>query len=330
MSLDTDLLVDRRNLRRKLTFWRIFAIIVIVIGLLSLLGWSLGGADVEKRTAHIARLAFDGIITEDRDLMKMIKEIEENDAVKGVIVSINSPGGTTTGGETIYNALHDLGQKKPLVAEIRTVGASAGYMIALAADHIVARYNTITGSIGVLFQYGNAAKLFETVGVEMDAVKSSPLKAEPDFYSPTTPEAKAVLQDLVDDSYDWFINLVAERRNLSPFEARKLADGRIYSGFAASNNGLIDAIGSEQTALDWLEDEKSVQKELPVVTWSVPRDERNLPFSIKMSNALGNAIANGLLESVMGAKRLISPAFMLDGLVSVWQAQSAGAQDARP
>lgn len=330
MSLDAELLVDRRRLRRKLTFWRVIAFLVVIFGVIGLLAWGGGAGGPSKRSAHVARLAIDGMILEDRTLLQMIEEIGNNESVEGVIVSINSPGGTTTGGETIYHALRELAEKKPLVAEIRTVGASAGYMIALASDQIFARYNSITGSIGVLFQYGNAAELMKTVGVEMDAVKSSPLKAEPDFYSPTSEEARQVLQTLVDDSYDWFVDLVAERRQLPKLKARQLANGSIYSGHAASENGLIDAIGTEKEAVAWLAGEKGISKDLPVITWERKAKDSNLPFRVKIASAVANVIGNGLVEGLNGAKRLISPAFMLDGLVSVWQAHGAGAEEPRP
>lgn len=323
MSVDADYLVDRRRIRRKLTFWRVAAFLILLVGLIGGLLAVSGFGDMSKRSAHIARIPISGVILDDRRQLKLIEKIGKSASVKGVIVSINSPGGSTTGGEALYNALRDLSAKKPLVAEIRTVGASAGYMIALASDHIVARYNSITGSIGVLFQFGNAAKLMETLGLEMDAVKSAPLKAEPDFYSPASEEAKDVLRDLVMDSFDWFVALVAERRNLAPEEARRLADGRIYSGHAASQNGLIDAIGGEEAALSWLTSEKGVEKDLPVVDWTLADEENGLPLAVKMSQAVGFGIADGLFEQVGDAKRLISPALTLDGLVSVWQAPGA-------
>ena len=224
MSLDADVLVDRRRMRRKLTFWRVATFAIVALSLIAAIVAVTDLGNISKRSSHIARLAIDGVILENRKQLKLIEKIGETESVKGVIVSINSPGGSTTGGEALYEALRKLAGKKPVVAEIRTVGASAGYMIALASDHIVARYNSITGSIGVLFQFGNIAGLMDNLGVKMDAVKSAPSKAEPDFSSETSPEAKEVLKDLVTDSYDWFVGLVSERRDLAPAKARALAD----------------------------------------------------------------------------------------------------------
>lgn len=319
MPLDVDTLIDRRKLRRKLTFWRVVAVVAMLVliggGSLALLG-----RDLSHAGNHIARLPIEGMILENRAQLKLIDDLAERDSVKAVIVSINSPGGSTTGGEDLYNALRRLAEKKPVVAEIRTLGASAGYMVALSGERIFARYNTITGSIGVLFQYGNAAKLLDTIGVEMDAVKSAPLKAEPDFYSETSPEARAVLADVVDDSYQWFVKLVAERRGLDLEAARTLADGRIYSGVRALDKGLIDAIGGEREVVAWLVDEKGVPEGLPVLTWDLDKAADDSPFALKMSKGLGAGIAETILQSDYSANRLISPGFMLDGLVSVWQA----------
>jgi len=323
MSVDVDALVDRRRLRRKVTFWRVATFVVIAAALVTGILLASGASELSKRSAHVARIPIEGIITEDRKTLKMIEKIGKSTAVKGVVVSINSPGGSTTGGEALYEALRDLSEKKPVVAEIRTVGTSAGYMVALSADHIVARYNTITGSIGVLFQFGNIEKLLETVGVEMEAVKSAPLKAEPDFYSQVSPEARTMLQNLVKDSYDWFVGLVAERRSLDDATARNLANGRILTGHEALSEKLVDAIGGEKTAISWLETEKGVAKDLPVVTWSTKENLEELPFSSRVSREFGKGIGSALLDPINDAKGLIPRGLTLDGLVSVWQASDA-------
>ncbi|PVB61392.1 signal peptide peptidase SppA [Labrenzia sp. 011] len=323
MSVDIDALVDRRRLRRKVTFWRVATFVVIAAALVGGLVYLSGAAGLSKRSAHIARIPVEGVIMEDRKTLQMIEKIGKSDAVKGVVISINSPGGSTTGGEALYEALRELAEKKPVVAEIRTIGTSAGYMVAIAADHIVARYNSITGSIGVLFQFGNVQKLLETVGIQMDAVKSAPLKAEPDFYSPVTPEARTMLETLVMDSYDWFVGLVAERRDLAPARARELANGRILSGHDALGEKLVDAIGGEDKAIAWLEKEKGVAEDLPVVTWTTRENLEELPFSSRVSREFGKGIGSALLNPINEAKGLIPWGLTLDGLVSVWQASDA-------
>ena len=327
MSLDADVLIDRRRLRRKLTFWRVAAFVILAIALIAGISYASGLHELDRRSAHIARIPVEGMILEDRKLLKLIEKIGKSNAVKGVVLSVNSPGGSTTGGEALYEALRELSEKKPVVAEIRTIGTSAAYMISLSSDHIVARYNSITGSIGVLFQFGNAEKLLETIGIEMDAVKSADLKAEPDFYSTATPEARAMLNTLVTDSYDWFVDLVAERRGLDAATARELADGRILSGHRALEEKLVDAIGGEAAAISWLSEEKQVAEDLPVVTWRTDSQIDDLPFGAGLARAFGLGLGNGLLEPLSEAKGLIHRGIVLDGLVSVWQAQGAVADN---
>lgn len=326
MPVDVDTLVDRRRLRRKVTFWRAATFIVIAAALIAGLAYASGVSGLSKRSAHIARIPIEGVIVENRKTLQMIEKISKADAVKGVVISINSPGGSTTGGEALYHALRELAEKKPVAAEIRTVGTSAGYMVALSADHIVARYNTITGSIGVLFQFGNLEKLLETVGVQMEAVKSAPLKATPDFYSAATPQTRAMLQSLVNDSYNWFVGLVAERRQLEATTAKDLANGRILTGHKAMEAKLVDAIGGEDKAIEWLETEKGVTKDLPVVTWTTNENLEELPFSSRISREFGKGIGSAIINPLNDAKGLIPRGVTLDGLVSVWQASDAAEQ----
>ena len=326
MSVDVDALMDRRQLRRKVSFWRIATFLVVAVALISVLAYFAEGGVTGKQSAHIARLEIEGVIVDDYELLQRIEAIRESSHVRGVIVAINSPGGSTTGGEAIYGALRKLADDKPVVSEIRTVGASAGYMIALAGDHTLARYNSITGSIGVLFQFGNFKGLLDTVGVNMDAVKSSELKAEPDFYSEASPEAKQMLATLVKDSYDWFVDLVAERRGLDRATAEKLADGSIYTGYTAQKLGLIDAIGGEEEAIAWLESEREVAADLPVVIWAPEKDDSGIPFVGALSRSFGLGIAEGLVKEAKSAKGLIPRGLTLDGLVSVWQASDSAAE----
>ncbi|PTW62744.1 protease-4 [Breoghania corrubedonensis] len=323
MTSDADMIVDRRRLRRKLTFWRVFAILGITAAIIVAGAYAFGVEGGAKSRPHIARLDISGLITDDRDRLKLIDRMTKSDAVKGVIVTVNSPGGSTTGGEGVVEALAKLRAKKPVVAHIGTVGASAGYMIAIAADHVIARRNSITASIGVLFQFGNAAKLLDTIGVKMEAVKSAPLKAEPDFYSETTPQARAMLASLVKDSYDWFVDFVAERRGLDQETARGLADGRVMTGNQALEAKLIDEVGGEDDARQWLVSKKGLDAGLPVIDWR--KDDTGLGglgFTGKVAQLFGKGVAEAVFGSTSIRKIVLPEALMLDGLVSVWQAPS--------
>ncbi|MEP2828777.1 signal peptide peptidase SppA [Parvibaculum sp.] len=311
MSLDADTLADRRRLKRRLFFWRAGAIAAVLAALIVLL--AEGGLVLPG--AQIARVSITGIIVDDRPQQEMLEQLAEDDNVKAVILSIDSPGGTTTGAEALFASIRKVSDKKPVVAVLGTVAASGGYIAAISADHIVARGNTITGSIGVLFQWTQIEELLDNIGVEMKEIKSAPLKAEPNPFHKTSPEAIRVTQAMLDTSYEWFLRLVAERRNMDAAKTKELGDGRVYTGWQAVENGLIDELGGEEQAIAWLASEHGIQEELPVRDWTPAYPE--LGMAGFAGRALGEATVtaiDGLSGKTQQAKRLT-----LDGLTSVWQ-----------
>jgi protease-4 len=316
MALRADDLIDRRRLRRKLTFWRVAAIAVAAAGLIAVSAWIYGDEFAGAAVDHIAKVRIEGTITEDEDLIKRLETIRQSPRVKGVILSIDSPGGTTVGGESIYEAVRKLAADKPVVAQVGTLAASAGYMIASAADHIVARKSSIVGSIGVLIQYPDVSGLMDKLGIKLEEVKSSPLKASPSPFKPTNDDERAMVRKLILDSYDWFVGIVAERRNMTRPEALALADGSIFTGRQAVANRLIDAVGGESEAIDWLAT-KGVDAKLKVVEWKDTERRGGFLFSKGMANTIASALGlpeySGDVIHELGANRLF-----LDGLVSVW------------
>ncbi len=331
MAMDAEQIVDRRRLRRKLSFWRVAAFLLLAVAVAAAVV-ALAGPDAfgQRGRPHIARITINGFISDDRDLVEMIDAVAKSEAVRGAVVAIDSTGGSTAGGEALYDALRRLSEAKPTVASMRSVGASAAYMAAIATDHIVARRSTITGSIGVIFQYPEVSQALDHLGIRVESIKSAPLKAEPSPFEPTTPEARAVIEGLVRDTFDWFVDLVAERRGLDRATALRLADGRVYSGRQALDAKLVDAIGGEDTAIAWLAEEKGVDPALPVVDWK-PVDRTGGPFSLSKAAVAWLAEQAGVppaLLRVLGADRLIpSSPLVLDGLLSVWHAP-AGLSDA--
>jgi protease-4 len=317
MSNSADYIVDRRLLQRKLSFWRVAAIVLLVIalGVIGLRLWGKGGP--ASFSPHIARLSISGLITGDRTTLKLIDEVARSGA-KGVILSIDSPGGTTTGAERLYDAIRRLAAKKPTVAVVGDMAASGAYIAAISTDRIVAHGNSLVGSIGVLIQYPDFAKLLDTVGVKMDAVKSSPLKAEPSGYEATTPEVRAALASLVNDSYEWFKGLVKQRRGMSDAELAAVDDGRVFTGRQALGLKLIDEIGGEREAIAWMEHAKGVPHGLPIRDW---KSESGLERLGILSNAAKVADALGLtsLARVLDRAATYAQAQLLDGLVSIWQ-----------
>lgn len=314
MASKADDVIDRRRLRRKLSFWRGAAILVAAAAVIAAATWMF--RDTTTATNHIAKIRIEGTITDNRELQRRIQRIADSRSVQGVIVAISSPGGTTTGGEAIFEALRKLSEQKPMVAEVGTLAASAGYMIATASDHIVARQSSIVGSIGVLVQFPDVTQLMENIGVRYEAVKSSPLKAEPSPFTPTTDEEREMLRALVLDSYDWFVDLVTDRRDLSRQQVLQLADGSIFTGRQALENGLVDALGGEDVAKAWLV-EQGLSADLEVVEWRERSSERGF-FPIPGIGTLA-AWALGFDDMDQMMARLGADRIFLDGLVSVWQ-----------
>ncbi|MDP1582477.1 MAG: signal peptide peptidase SppA [Bradyrhizobium sp.] len=321
MSLDSDVLVDRRRIRRKLTFWRVLAVLVVIAAIVTVAVVATpAGRGAFTTSGSIARIKIDGLIRSDSARVEALERLEKSGAA-AVVVHINSPGGTTAGSEQLYDALMRLKAKKPVVVVVEGLAASGGYITAIAADHIVAQQSSLVGSIGVLFQYPNFTELMKTVGVKVEEVKSSPLKAAPNGFEPTSPEARAALDSLVKDSYAWFRDLVKQRRGMDDALLEKVADGRVFTGRQAVELKLVDALGDEKTAIAWLVAQKNVKRDLPVRDFKLSPRLGDLTFlrtaaSITL-DALGlNAIARrvehaGLAQAV---DRL-----GLDGMLALWQ-----------
>jgi protease-4 len=326
MTFEADQIVDRRRLRRKLSFWRIIAILALI---LAIVGGAVlaGGPDAFKfETAQIARISLSGFILTDRERDEMLEKIAKDEQVKAVIVSIDSTGGSTTGGEALYESLRKLADAKPTVTTVDTVAASAAYMAAIATDHIVARRTSITGSIGVLFQYPEVSQLMDKIGVRVEEVKSAPLKAEPSPFKPASPEARQVIAGIVSDTYNWFVDIVAERRGLARGTALTLADGRIYTGQQALETKLIDAIGGEEEALAWLARERGVDAKLPVKDWEPERESEGF-FSFSEAITLWFAKELGISPDLLRGSvidEIVPERLKLDGLLSVWQGSAGG------
>jgi protease-4 len=302
MSLETDLLLDRRRLKRRLVFWRVFAILALVVA--ALVG--LRGAGLEPTGSRIARVSVDGLITEDRKLSEAIEALADNSQVKAVILSIDSPGGSVAGGETLHDAIARVAAKKPVVVTMGGVAASAGYMIAMPASRIFAREATLTGSIGVLLETGEISGLLGKLGIGAEVIRSGPLKDEPSLVRPLSPSGQEVLQGLVNDMYDQFVAMVAVGRHMDVAKVKSLADGRPYTGRQALGLGLVDAIGGEREAKQWLTSEKGVPADLPIQDISA----RSLA-----SRALSGRLTT-IFQDIL--KMLVSQSLSLDGAWAVW------------
>ncbi len=267
-ALETEVYEQQRKRWRRRGFWSGALVVALIAGVIALV---VNRDALRPEPGQIARVGVEGVISDDRAREELLADLAENDSVRAVILRINSPGGTIAGSEGLFEAVRALGREKPVVAVMSETAASGGYVAALGTDHIVARATTMTGSIGVIMEYPDITEVLDRLGIGVETLRSSELKAEPAPWRETPPEARDWSETLIADSQDWFRDLVAERRGLSGADLDAVADGRVFTGRMALDSGLIDAIGGEDAARDWLEERDGDLADLPVRDHAVPR-----------------------------------------------------------
>jgi protease-4 len=223
---------------------------LLLITLIFLLADS-GAPSLSLTSNQVLVLDVEGIILDSSDFVEQLNEYGNRPSVRGVLLHLNTPGGGVAASQEIYEAIRKFRARthKKVVASMSSVAASGGYYIACAADRIFANPGTITGSIGVVAEWLNYGELLRWAKVESIVIKSGALK---DAGSPTrrlTDPEKAYFQTLIDGMYGQFVGAVASSRKMDPLAVRKLADGRVYTGQEAKDNGLIDEIGTYEDAL---------------------------------------------------------------------------------
>ncbi len=279
-------------MRRIFTFWRIVALLALALAAYALF-WPAA-----PKGPFIARHHIEGIIFSDDERAAVLRGIADDPLARALILRIDSPGGTVAGSEMLYAAIRDIAAEKPVIAVMGEVAASGGYIAAIAADRIVARGNTLTGSIGVVKQEVDVRDLLGSLGVEIRERRSDVFKAMPSPFSPTPAIVDEWEDALIADAYQWFRALVGERRNLSDAELDQVADGRVFSGRQALERGLIDDIGGEEVALAWIV-AQGVDADLPAITLELPEDEQSWLLDL-----LGLNAADGRLLRRFGLERL--------------------------
>ena len=298
MPPDTDAYIERRRLKRGLLFWRLAAVAAVVAAVAA----GYARFDGYPLSEYVARFEVDGIILQDSKRDELLAGIADDRRVKALIVHIERPGGTFVGGETLFRSLRQVAEAKPVVAVMDGMATSGGYMAAIAADHIVARQGTITGSIGVIFQTADITGLLEKIGIKPETFKSGPLKAQPNPFEAISPVAREATQGVVRELYGMFVDMVAERRGLDRSRVATIADGRIFSGQRAKELGLVDAIGDEAEARNWLAEQHGIAKTLPVRKVAIKRERE---------------LIRDMLDETLG-KALFSERLRLDGAIAVW------------
>lgn len=302
MTLETDLLIDRRRLKRRLLLWRLLAAAAVIAVAALLIGKLPGG-----RGEYVARVKVEGTLISERKTVKALESVLEDPTARAVILMVNSPGGGVAAGEAIHDLIERLAARKPVVAVMGATAASAGYMISLPATRIYAHNSTLTGSIGVLLPTGEISGLLRWLGITDETLTSGPLKNVPSLTKPMTEQGRAVMQVMIDDLYDQFVGMVAKGRKMEPARVRELADGRIYTGRQALALGLIDAIGVERDAREWLAAERAIPATLPA------RDVRIDTLRDKLFGEDAESLFGGIV------KTLLSQSVSLDGGWALWQ-----------
>lgn len=305
MSLNADTLLDRIRLKKLVSRWRLVAIVIAVLSALLFFGKETRFSPI--KSDYIARITIEDVISDDRDLSKLIKDTQDDTHAKAVLVWLNTPGGSAVGGQQLYLDLIALSKVKPVVAVMRSMATSAGYMAALGSDHIIAREGTITGSIGVIMEAFEATELAQKIGIRPITLKSGPYKASPNPMEKYTPDQERVLQAVITDFFNWFVDIVSARRHLPRSVVEVLADGRIYTGRQALANKLIDELGGDDEAIQWLVKQKKISSDLEIKDVKIEKDSPSLFDSL--SQIANGKIGAGFLQR-------------LDGLNAIWQPNS--------
>jgi protease-4 len=312
---ESDLFVERRKLKRSRAFWRAATFFGLAVAVFAG-GIAAGAGDkLFESRSHIARIAIEGTITGDEKTLDLLKRAERS-MVKGVVLVVDSPGGTVTGSEALHRAVRRIAEKKPVVAVVDGMAASGGYIAAVAAERIVTRETSILGSIGVMFQYPNIVGMLDKLGIRMEGVKTGPLKAAPNPVEPMTPESREALEEVIGDSFEWFKRLVQDRRGLSDAELARVSDGRVFSGRQGIALKLADELGDERRAVEWLKRDKSLG-ELPVTRYKREdaADRLNI-FSV--AAFIADIIGAERVASALRRSAAAEPSPVLDGLLALW------------
>jgi protease-4 len=276
------------------------------MGLMALMFIGLMGSDgdfdLTGRGGNIGVIEMFGVINEQsgREVVEQIDKWAYKNSIKAIVIHINSPGGGVAISQEIYDAILRARQEKPVVAAMAGVAASGGLYIACAADRVIANPGTLTGSIGVIFQFHTAEELMNKVGLRVETVKSGELKDVGSYARAMTEKEELMLRSVVMDSYEQFIEVVAIGRNMDVQDVRDLADGAIYTGHQAYNYGLVDSLGGLSEAVDIAGELAGLEGDLDIVRPYEGRD-------IGLFDLLGSVLAgvDQRLHSPLGGPQLL-------------------------
>lgn len=292
-SDDYNVIAFTEKLLGDVTKWKFFAVVLLII--LGVVLFKGNTKDVGSYKDFVAVIEIDGIIQTDSYRTKILEKLAENKGLRGVFLKINSPGGTITGSEILYNEIKRLREIVPVYSLIYDLGASGAYMTAIASTQIFAHESSITGSIGVLMQSIEAEEFANKIGARIKTYRSSIYKGQPDTFQKATPEIEQYMKEAIDVNYKFFANMVAKERKISPEQLPNVANGKIFSGEQALALNLIDGIATESIVKKKLEEK--LAKKYEFVDVSLKEEEK-----MSIISQMINDILSTPKESLYGTK----------------------------
>ena len=270
-----------QDFKKRITIWRIIAFVCLV-SVIFLTTTNIFNTDKIKKfnNKYVARVSIKNIISSTSFLESKLKGLEKDEVI-AVILDIDSPGGEVVSSERLYSFFRNLAKKKPVVSVIKGLGTSGAYMVAMASDYIISRNTSTVGSIGVVLETEEITELADKIGIKFTNFKSSPLKASPNMFEKITPDVEMVTNQLIDDIYDYFLSIFIERRNIKAIEAQEIANGQVYTGRQALEFGLVDKIGGEEEAIEYLKDNNINMDDVKIYDYDIKKYGNSFASSIK-------------------------------------------------
>ena len=278
--------------RRQSIIKRLLIIVIVVLSI------ATASLQFQQKENFIAKITVEGIIKDRNDILEQLKDLNNDQNVKGLITIINSPGGTYVGSKEIHESIKKLSKKIPTVAYMREMATSGGYLVSLSSDRIFGNEGTITGSIGVILQTADISQLLGKLGINPVIIKSGDLKAVPNPAEEIDEKKLNYLKDVIKKMQTEFLNLVKKSRDISSSTLDLVSDGRIVTGKQAKDLKLIDAVGTENDALSWLKKEAGLDDDVRVKDLSIQSEITellNFSFLKKKINYLNQNFYNGFI-----------------------------------
>lgn len=263
-------LLDKFYQKRKSIIFRSFFFFLIIAFIITL------SYKFQSDESFIAKINIEGIIQDRTDIIKQINSLKSDNNVKGLLTIINSPGGTYVGSKELYDSIQTIGEKIPTAVYMKEMATSGGYLASLSSDKIFGNSGSITGSIGVILQSADISNLLGKIGVSPIIIKSGKLKAVPNPAEQMDEEKLNYLKEIIEKMQKEFLMIVKRNRNVSESVLSLVSDGRILTGREAKKLKLIDDIGNEDDALNWLKNEAKVDEKIKIKELSPENDLQKL------------------------------------------------------